>query len=57
MADFAPPYPAYTAEELAKLTEEQRNKLKAAILEVLRTDPDVRQLLKEKTIWALIQPK
>jgi hypothetical protein len=40
---------------LAKLTVEQRNQLKAAILQVLKTDPDVRQLLREKTIFALMK--
>jgi hypothetical protein len=57
MADFAPAYPAYTVEELAKLTEEQRKELKAAILQVLRTDPDIRRLLREKTIFTLIKQK
>jgi hypothetical protein len=41
--------PIYPPEDLAKLNEEQRNELRIAVLRVLQTDSQVRQLLKDKT--------
>ena len=42
-------FPIYPPQEWAKLDKEKRKALSAAILQVLTTDPEVRQLLRQKT--------
>jgi|HubBroStandDraft_6_1064221.scaffolds.fasta_scaffold1627340_2 hypothetical protein len=39
----------YPPEDLAKLDQQKRIKLKSAIMHVLHNDPEVRQMLKSKT--------
>jgi hypothetical protein len=41
--------PVYPPDDLDKLDKEKRDQLRAAIVKVLQTDPDVRKLLKDKT--------
>jgi hypothetical protein len=41
--------PIYPPQEWAKLDKEKRKALSAAILQVLTTDQEVRQLLRQKT--------
>ncbi len=41
-------FPVYPPEELAKVDQQKRSELKAAILEALQNDPDVKKLLEEK---------
>jgi len=43
------PFPVYPPEDLARLDNAKRKELATAIREVLRTDPDVQKLLREKT--------
>jgi hypothetical protein len=39
----------YPPEDLAKLDQQKKIKLKTAIMDVLHNDPEVRQLIQEKT--------
>jgi hypothetical protein len=41
--------PLYTQAELQKLDEQKRNELRLAIVKVLQTDSQVREMLKDKT--------
>ena len=41
-------FPVYPPEELDKVDKEKRSELKAAILDALLNDPEVRKLLEEK---------
>jgi formaldehyde-activating enzyme involved in methanogenesis len=42
-------FPVYPSEDLAKLSKEKKQALATAIKTVLMTDPEVQQLLKDKT--------
>jgi hypothetical protein len=42
-------FPVYPPEDLAKLDQQKRIQLKTAIINVLHNDPDVRQMIKDKT--------
>jgi hypothetical protein len=47
MGGFAPVYPP---KAMAKLDEKKRDELRQAIQRVLQTDPQVRRLLRQKTL-------
>jgi hypothetical protein len=47
MGGFSPVYPP---EDMDKLDTKQRDELRNAVLKVLQTDPQVRNLLKSKTL-------
>jgi hypothetical protein len=42
-------FPIYPPEDLGKLDQQQRIKLKTAIINVLHNDPEVKQMIKDKT--------
>jgi hypothetical protein len=42
-------FPVYAPEHLSKLDPQKRAELKAAIQHVLKSDPEVKQMLRDKT--------